>query len=635
MQRSPSPLRLTACSLTLAILPFTSSVPAIDLDGNGISDVWQALGKDGAPPTAVADSPDGDGDGLSDWEEVQLGFNPAAPASVRAMADGGDAAQFSALFAQDSKSISAENASRFLLQATLGPTQNEIERVQKLGFDRWLDIELTRKATLTEPYIEYLASRNAADIKEPTYKFAYHKIQSSGNNLGYRNTATAWMRSVLGGNDHLRQRVAWALSQILVVSSNDSNILTEGMCHYYDRLLEGAFGNYEDLLLEVTLHPMMGKYLSHLGNRKANPAINRFPDENYAREIMQLFSIGLWELNPDGSMKLDAMGEPIPTYSNEDIQTLARVFTGLWIGGMDFGKNDWANYDQPMAMFADRHDQGEKIALGGRLHLPADNPPMKDIEDTVKALALHPTTAPFITTRLINHLVTSNPSPDYIERVSTVWTETSGHLGSVIKAILLDREARGSTALLDPHGGRLKDPMLRTTTLLRAFDGGKGLGTAPTDYPGLQWWDPMPLDKLIQEPMRAPSVFNFFEAVYQRPGEIADRNLRSPEFQILNDVTAATVPNYLWEGISEGFHHRNSRRPEKPLRLELSTEKKLADNNLEGLLDRCNLLITAGTMRAETRAQLLAHLKNVEDPAERARLAVFGTAVSAEGAILR
>ncbi len=635
MQRLKSPLHRSACCLILASITTASPILAIDLNGDDVSDVWQAIGEKGAPPSAIADSPDSDGDGLSDWEEQQLGFDPTNPASVRSATAGGDAEQFTALCVNAQEPLSSESAARFLLQATLGPTHKEIARVQKLGFEHWIDAELKREPTLTEPYIEYLASRNAADISESNYKFAYHKIQSAGNNIGYRNTATAWMRAVLGGDDHLRQRVAWALSQIVVVSSNDTNILTEGMCNYYDQLLEGAFGNYEDLLLDVTLHPMMGKYLSHLGNRKANPAINRFPDENYAREVMQLFSIGLWELNPDGSMKLDAANEPIPTYSNEDIQTLARVFTGLWIGGMDYGKNEWANYDQPMAMFADRHDTDEKIALGGRLHLPADNAPMKDIEDTVKTLAQHPTTAPFLSTRLINHLVTSNPSPEYIERVSTVWTETSGHLGSVVKAILLDPEARSSKALFDPHAGRLKDPMLRTTTLLLAFNAGKDLGTGPTDYPGLQWWDPMPLDKLMQEPMRAPSVFNFFEAVYQRPGEIANQDLRSPEFQILNDVTAATVPNYLWEGISEGFHHRNKRRPEKPLMLDLSREEQLATDDLEALLDRCNLLIAAGTMRAETRTQLLTHLRKVEDPAERARLAVFGTAVSAEGAILR
>ena len=232
-------------------------------------------------------------------------------------------------------------------------------------------------------------------------------------------------------------------------------------------------------------------------------------------------------------------------------------------------------------------------------------------------------------------MVTSNPSPEYIGRVSAVWKQTSGNLGSVVTAILVDPEARSSTTLFDPHAGRLKDPVLRTTTLLRAFHAGRDLGTGPTDYPGLQWWDPMPLDKLMQEPMRAPSVFNFFEAVYQRPGEIANQNLRSPEFQILNDVTAATVPNYLWEGISEGFHHRNKRRPEKPLLLDLTIETLLAEDDLEALLDRCNLLIAAGTMRAETRARLLTHLEKIEDPAERARLAVFGTAVSAEGAILR
>ncbi|MFV1995996.1 MAG: DUF1800 family protein, partial [Verrucomicrobiales bacterium] len=530
---------------------------------------------------------------------------------------------------------SPELAARFLFQASLGPSDAEIKRVRKLGYAKWIEDQLGKKATLLQPYIAYLQTRRDTDIEEHPTKFAYNKIKSAGNNIGHRNSSTAWMRAALGGDDHLRQRVAWSLSQILVVANNGVNIATEGYCNYYDLLLNGAFGSYQDLLLEVSLHPIMGRYLSHLGNRKANPAINRYRDENYAREIMQLFSIGLWELNPDGTRHLDQKGEPIPTYSNEDIQTLARVFTGLGLEGEKFGRNNWKKFRSPMVMDEKQHDLDAKRALGGRIDLPAGRAQLEDIEDTVAALVAHPSTAPFISRRLINHLVSSNPSPAYVERVVAAWNESQADLGAVLTAILLDPEARGPRFLADPHFGRLKGPILRTTAVLRAFRGGENLGKGPRDYPGLQWWSPSPWDSLQQEPLRSPSVFNFYEAVYQRPGAIADEKLLSPEFQILNDVTAATVPNYLWMGISESFHDLGPRYPGKPLRCNFARERKLAADDLGALLDRCNLLLTAGTMSAETRAALARHLRKVKKPGERALLAVYGAAVSPQSAILR
>ncbi|MDB4459099.1 DUF1800 family protein [bacterium] len=624
-----SRLQALGLAASLGVMSPTASF-AIDLNNNGISDVWEAAESGKPAPETVSQSPDSDGDGLSDWEEGWLGFDPNNPNSARSAKAGGDREQFRRLV-----TLSPESASRFLLQASLGPTDKEIAAVERMGFASWIDIQLGRKVSLTEPYIEYLTSRRDADIEEPPHKFAYHKIKSAGNNVGKLNTSTAWMRAALGGEDHMRQRTAWTLSQILVATANGVNILSDGMCNYYDTLITGAFGDYEDLLLNVTLHPMMGRYLSSLGNVKAVPALNRYPDENYAREIMQLFSIGLWELNPDGSMKIDAKGEPVPTYSNQDIQTLARVFTGLWLEGEKFGKINYSKFDRPMALHDDRHDQDEKIALNGLLQLPAGQSALKDIRQTVKALANHPTTAPYISTRMINHMVTSNPSREYVGRVVAVWNRTDGNLGTVVKAILLDPEARGPSYLVKSGAGRLKDPILRTMTLLRGFRAGKDLGKGPTDYPGLQWWSPSPLDQLSQEPMRSPTVFNFFEAVYQKPGEIAENDLRSPEFQILNDVTAATVPNYLWKGISDGFHQRGKRYPDPKLVCDLGPEEQLARDDLGALLDRCNLMVTAGTMRASTRSRLAAFLKKIEDPAERARMAVYGAAISPEGAILR
>ena len=586
------------------------------------------------------DAPDSDDDGLPDEVEKRFGFDPNNANSVRSESAGGDLEHFRRLMqgTKPGEKPSPETAARFLMQASIGLNQASIDRVCDLGFEGWIDEQLAHQPTKLEPYIEYLVGRKKADIEKSANLFAYHKINSAGSNVGHRNVSTAWMRATLRGDDYLRQRVAFALSQILVVSINRTNILSEPTCNYYDMLSEGAFGNYEELLQKVSVHPVMGRYLSHLGNKKADPKINRYPDENYAREIMQLFTIGLWELNHDGTMKLDEQGEPIPTYSNEDIQTLARVFTGLWLEGQDFGRNAWDPYDRPLEMFPRHHDMDAKVALGGRINLLANQEPMEDIRQTVRALVDHPTTAPFISMRLINHLVTSNPSPEYVHRVVNVWNDTDGNLGAVVKAILLDPEARGPHYLVKPHFGKLKGPVQRCMVVIRGFKAGSKLGKKPDDYPGLQWWNPSPQERLQQEPMRAPSVFNFFEAVYQRPGAIAENNLRSPEFQILNDVTAATVPNYLWEGLTQGFHYRRQAhgKPglEEPMLCDLSLEEELAAKDLELLLDHCSLMITAGTMRAETRKQLLDYLRT-KDPAEQARLAIFGAAVCPEGAILR
>lgn len=532
----------------------------------------------------------------------------------------------------DTQDITEASAARFLAQATLGYSESDIKQVKTVGYRRWILEQLSLPASLTEPYIEFLTSRVEEDYDVGGNLLAYHKVRSAGNNVGYLNMTTAWMRAVLGGHDALRQRVAWALSQILV-TSNRVNKLAEASTNYYDLLQLSAFDHYDELLLKVTYHPIMGEYLSYLGNQKANPSKNRYPDENYAREIMQLFTIGLWELNKDGTPRLNDKGHKIQSYNNEDIKQLARVFTGFWLEKARFKKIKWESYDNPMKIKKRHHDQGSKKLLNGYLDIPKRMDPDAEVELVISKLVNHRNTAPFISKKLINHLVTSNPSPDYIERVVNVWLKTDGKLSEVITAILVDPEARDPDIAANKNYGRLKGPILRLTNLLKAFNCGKELGKGPNDYPGLQWWNPEPELILQQAPMRAPSVFNFFDATYARPGPITDDNLKSPEFQILNDATAANIPNYFWQGLTEGFHKPRPLDKGDPLQCDLRSLYQLNDSQL---MERVNLLLTGNSLSEHSISTILDIAKtSTTNRPEFVLAVVYATSITPEAAIQR
>ncbi|RYD40291.1 MAG: DUF1800 family protein, partial [Verrucomicrobiaceae bacterium] len=238
------------------------------------------------------------------------------------------------------------------MQSTFGPTPDDIAKIRQLGYEGWINEQLALPPTYHTPYIVEVKRDAAGNNIDPTYNYSDQDKFVFGN-----NATTPFARAAMGGEDQLRQRVAFALSEILVVSRRDANLeeRPEGITHYYDTLLRHALGNYGDLLLDVAMHPAMGTYLSHAGNQKADPSIPRYPDENFARELMQLFTIGLWELNPDGSRKLDVHGEPIPTYDNGVITELARVFTGLYYDSpYGWGGGGWADehFTKPMVMYA-------------------------------------------------------------------------------------------------------------------------------------------------------------------------------------------------------------------------------------------------------------------------------------------
>jgi uncharacterized protein (DUF1800 family) len=367
---------------------------------------------------------------------------------------------------------------------------------------------------------------------------------------GFFHRNSAWFKDVISGEDQLRQRVAFALSQIFVISIENTQLLNweNGVTAYYDVLLDHAFGDFRSLLEKVTLQPSMGLYLSHLRNAKADPETGALPDENYAREVMQLFTIGLNELQPDGTLKLNNRGLPIATYTNDTIQEMAKVFTG-WTFASANPNNDnqfrrSARDDvTPMILFPQFHDDSEKTIITGRV-LPAGQGGEADLRDTLDTLFEHPNTGPFIARRLIQRLVTSNPSPGYIYRVAQKFADNGsgqrGDLGAVVRAILTDYEARSTELAATGSFGKLKEPILRLTGLFRLLPVSADDGRL--DIRGMQ-------GLLAQEPLRAPSVFNYFEPDYTRPGSIAGAGLFAPEFQIMTDTTAITASNMYYNHI--------------------------------------------------------------------------------------
>ena len=384
----------------------------------------------------------------------------------------------------------------------------------------------------------------------------------------------------LFSDDQVRQRVATALSEILVTSAVDSVVDRRHLGHtnYYDMLAAGIDGGYRSLLEGVSTHPIMGQYLSSLRNQKeisdSEGTVVVSPDENYAREIMQLFSIGLVQLHPDGSLKLSQQGQPIPTYGQEDIIDLAKIFTG-WsfsvrndpsssdtvVDNTTFNYGSGSRYYQaqwlsPMKQFPEYHDAGEKTVLG--LPLPAGQSGEQELHAILDHLAAHANIAPFISKRLIQRLVTSNPSAGYIHRVATVWDSSSGNLRQVAKAIFLDYEARSLDAAALVGAGKKKEPLIHYTGLARALQADTELNISDLGSygspsllaafpPGAGRFREGGTDSSLgQTPLEAPSVFNWFYPDYSAGDAIADAGLVTPEFQIATEINTITHINRNW-----------------------------------------------------------------------------------------
>ncbi len=498
----------------------------------------------------------------------------------------------------------AKDASRFLAQTTFGATPKSITRVMELGKEDWIEEQFTLPQTFHLPLLDQRFAEIGLSVAP----------NSEDDNDGYYRDlqrSDVWWEVSLWGQDQLRQRVAYALSQILVIS-NVSDVLyndTRGIANYQDVLATHAFGNYRDLLEAVTLNPMMGQYLSMIRNEKADAVRNIRPDENYARELMQLFSIGLVELNLDGSVKLDENNQPIPTYDQTTVKELARVFTGWnmakannWWDWIDAGESEIL----PMKSFTQYHDFGSKVLFGNKSIL-ANKTPLNDVKAALDIIFAHPNVAPFISKQLIQRLVTSNPTPEYVAHVAGVFNDNGngvkGDMKAVIKAILLHEEAQQGHQLYPDQFGKVREPLLVMSHLWRAFKA-TGIATRLNDGPitakRIRFLGSS--RQIGQRPFGSNSVFNFYRPDYQQPGTIKDLNLVSPEFQILTEsvlmAKANTQSSYIfWRDTATEWLEPviDANWDLFPPRLHLDKERTYVYNPSE-LLDRLNLLLMAGQM---------------------------------------
>lgn len=567
----------------------------------------------------------------------------------------------------------AKEAARFLIQASFGPDQDDgdtdiipenVEALMAMGLEAWIDDQFTRPIGYIQPYTNW-AVEYAGDLDlHGNYK--QHALW--GRVMGVPKLRPDDTATQLP--DPLRQRVAFALSEILVTSDRPESLAVdyEGMANYYDIFEEHAFGNYLDILKKVAMHPVMGVYLSHLGNQKANPALNLHPDENFAREVMQLFTIGLWQLETDGSRKTYPVGHPqagqfIPTYSNSDITELARVFTGLtWNDSVNFNANNLIHGDHlhPMKVYDAYHDCEAKTLLGG-LALPARTPSSgstgtagtADITAAVTNLFNHPNVGPFVGRLLIQRFVTSNPSHAYIGRVAAKFNDNGsgvrGDMKAFIKAILMDPEARDPSMMDSPTFGKMREPFLRVVNLARAFNAASTSGHYPLDQFSLDHQ---------QDPQNSPSVFNFFLPGHSPAGPVTQMGLVAPEFQILNATSAITGPNYFYNAIGNNSLHRwGSGRDEYEVRLNLDLELSFIvpsahineDSpsvshlmDLDPLIRRLDLMLLGGTMTPQLFQSLRESIDRVKPPytswewhRERLRQLISAIVASAEFNVLR
>ena len=548
----------------------------------------------------------------------------------------------------EARTVKAQiRAAQFLHRATFGPTWEQVvelaDRMRQIGeraaMNEWIDEQFAMPATFHQPVVEQMVENDGLDQyqdKAWIQRYRYH----------------AWWDTVLRSEDQLRQRVAWALAQIVVTSDDGAGFNDRGAgrntgtarwvgpTNYYDMLVRNSFGNYRDVLSDATYHPIMGVYLSHLRNQKSNGV--RFPDENYAREIMQLFSIGLYELRMDGRLRTDANGNLIPTYDNETIRNFARVFTGLTYEPTEGGNRWWSGNDftRPMQMYQPEHDDDPKTLLGGETIDLDDGD--AEIQAAIDNIYAHDNVAPFISLRLIQRLVKSNPTRGYILRVARVFEDNGqgvrGDMKAVVRAILTDGEAfRGITLRIrrandgvryvvsararGTEYGKLREPVIRYTSLLRAC-------RAESDYAGGQMMV-MPLDyQWTQEPYKQPTVFSFFLPSYQPPGEligyqpnsrIPNGNLVAPEFQQKTAVTSNRLMNYYIWNISSRRARFTGRGElydlECHLNFNLDEEDDMVGSRegLAAVVDRFDILHACGTVPQDYKNKLVDEVHSDTD----------------------
>ncbi len=498
-------------------------------------------------------------------------------------------------------------ASRFLGQATFGPTMGEIDALMTSTFEEWILSEFDKPASLILP-----------DILQ---EFGGTTLEGNGEpNFDALNSAShAHWETIVGGADQLRQRVAYALSQILVISHGRASVLSEhqdSVAAYMDIMTEGAFGNYRDLLEDVTYSPAMAAYLTYLWNLPEDMESGRVPDENYAREIMQLFTIGLVELNMDGTPKRLG-GELQETYTNDDVRGLAKVFTGLGLASDEyFEVGDFENFYLPLNMFEEFHAPQEKSFLG--TFIPPNTSGVESVGLALDALVDHPNTAPFVAKQLIQRLITSNPSPAYVRRVAVAFANGEftmpsgaivgdgrrGDMKATIAALLMDVEARSLERMNTPTFGKVREPVLRFTHWARAFE---VPATNAEDRFFLS--DSSAASVLGQHPYKSPSVFNFYRPGYVAPGtQTGAIDLTAPELQIVNASSAVGYGNTITAFVAD-FSPTFSGQGSPGFRTDYPIEYALSPDPA-ALIDRLDLLLTHDTLSDETRQRIIDVLQD-------------------------
>jgi uncharacterized protein (DUF1800 family) len=532
----------------------------------------------------------------------------AWPATAQHLAGAGGTAP-----AAPSTPPSLRDAARFLTQASFGPRSvDEVEALRSQGFERWLWAQAQEPTLLHLSYIENQRSRETD--KRVTEEMSYEAV---------------WQQW-LTGSDPLRARVSWALLQIFVISNIAPDIRPHAMSSYLDMLNRNALGNYRQLLEDVTLHPAMGYYLNLQGSEKEDPDAGTHPNENYAREVLQLFSIGLVKLNADGSSQGTA------TYGEDVVKGFAQAFSGWSFGGVNNAnadnfhgadENDERLWTRPMQPWAQFHATGPKLLLDG-VTLPAGGTPQSDMQAALDNIFNHPNVGPFIGRQLIQRLVTSNPSAAYIARVAGVFNDNGsgvrGDLKAVVHAILLDAEARGDTASSQPRFGKAREPVLRFAHVLRALGAKSENGRNNIHY--LDSAD----DGLGQSPLLAPSVFNFYSPNYRPAGPLATAGMVAPEFQITSETSLAGSLNFFSSLFYNGGYGWG------PSRLEFNwAPLRALATDIPALIDRLDLLFFNLQMSASTRSRMTTLLAAISenDTLDRVQAAMLLTALSPDHVI--
>lgn len=494
-----------------------------------------------------------------------------------------------------------EEAARFLLQSQFSASDGEISALRSTSFAGYLQQQFAKP--LGQTGWDWLAAKGYT----VSDKYGYY-------NYTYITDFMLW-NQLMTAPDAMRKRLALALSEFFVVSMQNIQFTWVGhaYAHYWDQLVAAAQGNFRDLLQNVTLSPVMGNFLNTKGNEKEDTATGRVPDENYAREVMQLFSIGLVQLNPDGTEKIDANGKKLETYVQSDVTNLSRVFTGY-----DFDKSDGGRlpvysdaglegYDIPSTVFArkpmsldpTKHSTLAATFLGTTV--PTGTAGAVALKMALDTLFNHPNVGPFFGKQMIQRLVTSSPSPAYVGRVAAAFNNNGqgvrGDLKAVWSAILLDDEARNPQNASNPRFGKVREPMLRLVQWGRTF----GLTSKENTWKMFETTDPA--NNLGQSPLRPPSVFNFFRPGFVPPNTVlADAKATAPEFQIVNETTVGGYLNFMQDKIYKGF---SVPEPDKPYLLYRSytddiqaryTAELALATDASALVSRLNLLLCAGQL---------------------------------------